>query len=77
MSIKRRPRTIRGWVAYVASLSAMMVGTMYLFMRVFGWGLFLSAPLSSLLSVGVAYVACRWAERTLGDSGTADQKSPS
>ena len=62
MSIKRTPVTVRGWVAHVAVLFVMIYGTMYVFMRVFQWSLFLSAPVSSVLSVGSAYLASRWAE---------------
>ena len=74
MSTKRTPRTIRGWVAYLVILAVMIFGTMYLFMRVFQWSLFLSAPLSSLLSVGAACLACRWAEGARGDSATANDE---
>ena len=72
MSTKRTPGTVRGWIAYVATLSVMIFGTMYLFMRVFRWSLFLSAPLSSLLSAVAAYLACRCAEASLRDSATTD-----
>lgn len=77
MSTKRIPGTVRGWVAYVATLSVMIFGTMYLFMRVFRWGLFLSAPLGSLLSVGAAYLACRWAESRPQNSAAADHETSS
>lgn len=74
MSTKRTPGTVRGWVAYVAALSVMSFGTMYLFMRVFQWSLFLSAPLSALVSVGTANLVCRCAEGTRRDSATSDQE---
>jgi hypothetical protein len=63
MNTKRIWSVARVHITYVVVLWLLLFSTSYLFMDVFHWGLFLSAPVSSLVSVGLAETIRRRLEK--------------
>lgn len=47
-------RMVRGHVGYALTAFVVIFCTMYLCMRILHWGLFLSAPVASILGVSIA-----------------------
>lgn len=74
MSGKPVSVVVKGFAGYVLALAVVAVGTMYLFEHGLKWNLFLAAPASSLLSVGVATLVRRRLERAAAVPPTPAEK---
>ncbi len=65
MSAKSISLIAKVHIPYLIILWLLLYGTSYIFMAVFHWGLFVSAPISSLISVGAGALFRRWWEKRI------------
>ena len=71
--MKRKPTTLREWIAYILVVVLIQPSMMYLCLRVLHWNFFLSAFLVAALAVGIAMLAVTIVSRRAGRS--TEQKS--
>ena len=71
--MKRKPTTLREWIAYILVVVLIQPSMMYLCLRVLHWNFFLSAFLVAALAVGIAMLAVAIVSRRAGRS--TEQKS--
>ena len=71
--MKRKPTTLREWIAYILVVVLIQPSMMYLCLRVLHWNFFLFAFLVAALAVGIAMLAVTIVSRRAGRS--TEQKS--